>query len=620
MENRIFTQYRKFQIIWLLKLRSVTMRKSFTIRHLSPSSTWQFFLNRSLTSKFRLIYILLLAICILCNAAIAHIFYTHEVKETMAGLTTQTMETISQNVDNSLKTISKTSTYLLGTSEVQNYLQSTTPADNVMHARDLRNSLYLSMEATPLISSILVINEDGTYEGAARYSLPQITLSAPEEAPWYEEVRSQKGSPVFLINGGGYFQPDERGNYISLIRLINSTENAMPLGYLIVNVACTSLLSSTREDKDFYSDICVYNENGPILDFLNPALTEWISAHPPETLSNESDVHIQEERYLLLKFQDPAHDWFYLGAIRYSAFSNRYKPFLLICFLAVLVCILVFLLVALCTNRYITAPLARLMSAMKKTETGDFKHASVTSRKDEIGQLQDAYNEMVDKIQQLLDAKISEQKLLRKAELNTLQEQIKPHFLYNSLSAIAYLITDGQNERAYELIISLSEYYRESLSKGSEIIPLSTEVNIVKNYLKLQKVRFPDTFQDTYEIQEELMDIHVPRLFLQPLVENSLYHGIIPTGDFGTIKVSVSQEGTNIVIKIQDDGIGISEEKLQEILSDSLDSNKKSFGLRGTIERLRIFYDSRDIYQIQSTPDKGTEIILSLPYQQMKSE
>ena len=106
-----------------------------------------------------------------------------------------------------------------------------------------------------------------------------------------------------------------------------------------------------------------------------------------------------------------------------------------------------------------------------------------------------------------------------------------PHFLYNSLGAISYLVTSTQNEKAYDLIISLSEYYRESLSKGNKVIPLSTEINIVKNYLKLQKVRFPEVFSDEYEIQEDLLSCRIPKLILQPLVENSLYHGIIPTCD-----------------------------------------------------------------------------------------
>lgn len=573
----------------------------------------QVFVSWNLASKFRFSYLILLILSIVCNAGIIHSFYMKEVKETVSGLTSQTIETISQNVENSLRTISKTSTYLLGTTDVQNYLLDSPSANQAMLAKKLRNSLYLSLEATPVISSILIIHEDGTCDGAARYTLPDTRLASPSQASWYEEVRSNKGTPIFCINGGGYFEPDPGNQYISLIRLINSVEDAKPLGYMILNISVKSLLSFAREDRDNYFDICVYGTDSPMLDFLNPDLQNWLASEDPASLSEESELFISGERYLFLKFQNPTYDWFYLSAIRYSRFSDNYLPFLLIFILTVLISILVFALVSVCTRRFITAPLGRLMSAMKKTETGNFNHAAVTTYKDEIGQLQDAYNEMVDKIQSLLNAKISEQKLLRRAELNTLQEQIKPHFLYNSLNAIAYLITDNQNEKSYELVMSLSDYYRESLSKGSDIIPLYTEISIVKNYLKLQKVRFPDMFEDIYEIQEHLLSVNVPRLFLQPLVENSLYHGILPAGDFGTIKISVYQEQDTVKIHVADDGIGISEKKLGEILGSSLEANKKSFGLRGTIERLRIFYDLDDVYQIKSEPGKGTEIILTFP-------
>ena len=227
---------------------------------------------------------------------------------------------------------------------------------------------------------------------------------------------------------------------------------------------------------------------------------------------------------------------------------------------------------------------------------------------------------MVDKIELLLSAKISEQKKLRNAELKILQEQIKPHFLYNSLSGIAYLITDRQNTTACDMVISLSEYYRESLSKGSEVISLATEVNIVKNYLKLQKMRFPDRFEDTYEIGEDTLSLTIPRLVLQPLVENSLYHGILPTGDFGIIQIRAYRKNSFLMLHIRDDGVGISPEQLSGIMDDTLESNRKSFGLRGTVERLQIFYDGKSIYQIISAPGEGCEIIFSLPLHGTKSQ
>lgn len=573
----------------------------------------QVFLNRSLTSKLKYIYTALIFLCISCNLLILYGFFSREMQKTLSTLTSQTVETVSRNVDSSLSVISKTSTYLLGTTEVQNYLQDMNHSDYAILSRQLRNSLYLTMESMPLASSIIVMKPSGVYEGAARYTMPSVEMAFPENAPWYEELCAKKGAPMLTINADGFLSFEDNKNYITLIRLINSTEDATPLGCLFINISVDSLFSFAGEEGGNFTDFCVSSENDIILPFLNEELNHWLEHTPLESFPSETTINLNHNRYLLLKFRTSGMDWNYTAAVNYRLFTGQHRTFILISIIILLVSFAFFLLIALSTNRFVTAPLYRLMNAMKKPETGDFNHANVTPWHDEIGQLQNAYNDMVDKIQQLLESKVSEQKRLRKAELNVLQEQIKPHFLYNSLGAISYLVTSHQNEKAYDLIISLSEYYRESLSKGSKIIPLSAEINIVKNYLKLQKVRFPDIFNDTYELQEDMLSCQIPRLILQPLVENSLYHGIIPTCDYGMIQICVYSDDGKLILRISDNGVGMSQAVLENIWNTDSGNVSQSFGLRGTIERMQIFYETPDICKIDSRPDEGTVITFSIP-------
>lgn len=571
------------------------------------------FFNLSLTSKLKYIYTGLIFICVFCNLLILYSFFTKEIQKTVSALTSQTVETVSQNVDSSLSAISKSSTYLLGTTEVQNYLSDMNQVEYAILSKQLRNFLYMSLESMPLASSIIVMHPSGAYEGAARYHLPAVQMNPPTDTSWYEELCSQKGAPILTINAGGYLIFEDNHNYVTLIRLINSTENAQPLGYLFINISVDSLLSFAREDDSNYSDFHVFSGTDTILPFMNDNLNQWLQNANIDSLSAENTINLGPDRYLLLKFQTPSLDWNYIAAINYNLLTNQHRAFIVISIIIIMICFVFFLLIALGTNRFVTAPLRQLMNAMKKPETGDFNHACVTTCQDEIGQLQNAYNDMVDKIQQLLDAKVSEQKRLRKAELNVLQEQIKPHFLYNSLGAISYLVTSQQNEKAYDLIISLSEYYRESLSKGNKVIPLSTEINIVKNYLKLQKVRFPEAFTDEYELEEDALSYQIPRLILQPLVENSLYHGIIPTCDFGIIKISVFTDTEHLFIRVTDNGIGMAQQELDNILSSSKERPTQSFGLKGTIERMQIFYETQSICTIDSRPNEGTEITFLIP-------
>ncbi len=571
------------------------------------------FLDLPLASKLKYIYTSLIFVCIFCNLLIVYGIFSREMQKTLATLTSQTVETVSQNVDSSLTTISKISTYLLGTTEVQNYLRDMNHSEYAILSKQLRNYLYLTLESMPLASSIIVMQPSGVYEGAARYNLPSIQPSSPENTSWYEELTSQKGAPILTINAGGYLSFEDDKNYVTLIRLINSTEDARPLGYLFINISVDSLLSFAREDDSDYSDFFVATESETILPFLNEDLNLWLQNASIDFRPDGNMITLDGNRYLLLKFQTSSLDWNYIAAINYNYLARQHRTFLVISGTILLISFLFFILIALGTNRLVTAPLYQLMNAMKKTETGDFNHADVTPYHDEIGQLQNAYNDMVDKIQQLLDAKVLEQKRLRTAELNILQEQIKPHFLYNSLGAISYLVTSRQNEKAYDLIISLSEYYRDSLSKGNNVITLSTEVNIVKNYLKLQKVRFPDIFTDEYEFQEDALSYRIPRLILQPLVENSLYHGIIPTCDSGVIKISIFTDAEYLFIRIADNGIGMAPADLERIWTFHANAPSQSFGLRGTIERMKIFYETPDICTIDSLPNEGTTITFSIP-------
>lgn len=577
------------------------------------------FFDLSLTSKLKYIYTALIFLCILCNLLILYGFFSREMQKTLSTLTSQTVETVSRNVDSSLAVVSKTSTYLLGTAEVQNYLRGESYSEYAILSKQLRNSLYLTLESMPLASSIIVMRPSGTYEGAARYAMPNIEFDSPEEAPWYDELCARKGAPILTINGDGCLSFDDNKNHVTLIRLINSTEDATPLGYLFINISVDSLLSFAGEDSS-YTDFCVSSGDDIILPFSNENLNRWLRETPLDSLSDKTAISLDHTRYMLLKFQPPGMDWNYIAAVNYHLFTGQHRTFILISLVILFVSFAFFLLIAFSTNRFVTAPLYRLRNAMKKTQTGDFHHANVTPYQDEIGQLQNAYNDMVDKIQQLLEAKIAEQKRLRKAELNVLQEQIKPHFLYNSLGAISYLVTSKQNEKAYDLIISLSEYYRESLSKGNKIIPLSAEINIVKNYLKLQKVRFPELFTDEYELQEDVLSYRIPKLILQPLAENSLYHGIIPTCDYGSIKISAYTDWDCLIIRVSDNGIGMSHAEVEQIQNTRPDGTSQSFGLRGTIERMQIFYETQDICTIDSRPDEGTAVTFSIPLARCRTD
>lgn len=176
-------------------------------------------------------------------------------------------------------------------------------------------------------------------------------------------------------------------------------------------------------------------------------------------------------------------------------------------------------------------PIQRLVDSMTEVQNGWLHRVSMNVNDDEIGLLKNSYNAMLIEINQLIEELLQKEKTLRMAELDALQEQMKPHFLYNTLDMIRYMALENRTDEVYNMLETLGNFYRRFLSKGSTDLSLGEEIEIVKSYLTLQRTRFEDIFTDEYEIEEGLSSIRVPRLILQPLVENSIYHGIRPKGE-----------------------------------------------------------------------------------------
>ena len=255
-------------------------------------------------------------------------------------------------------------------------------------------------------------------------------------------------------------------------------------------------------------------------------------------------------------------------------------------------------------------PIQRLVDSMTEVQNGWLHRVSMNVSDDEIGLLKNSYNAMLIEINQLIEELLQKEKTLRMAELDALQEQMKPHFLYNTLDMIRYMALENRTDEVYNMLETLGNFYRRFLSKGSTDLSLGEEIEIVKSYLTLQRTRFEDIFTDEYEIEEGLSSIRVPRLILQPLVENSIYHGIRPKGEHGVIRVTVKRQEDFLFLSIYDNGIGMSAHQ-RELLFSGKDS--RSFGFQGTIERIRYYYKTEDVFEIHSVEGEYCEIILKLP-------
>ncbi len=287
---------------------------------------------------------------------------------------------------------------------------------------------------------------------------------------------------------------------------------------------------------------------------------------------------------------------------------NRSMTKLLIAF-----ALIVFLLSSLVARR-ISRPIKRLELSMKSVERGDFNLAASGEGPLEIKRLADRYNIMIGTIKQLMDRIVTEQESKRKYELEALQAQINPHFLYNTLNTVVRMVGMNKNEEVITTITSLSKLFRISIGKGKSLITLADEMEHARNYLVIQQMRFKNKFEYSFDLQQEALSLATLKLIVQPLIENALVHGIEPSVDKGHITVSMRLDGSDIVVKIADNGLGMSEERMSKVLAGTVVSSKGSgVGVMNVQERIRLFFGPSYGLHFESEQEVGTTVTIRFP-------
>lgn len=261
-----------------------------------------------------------------------------------------------------------------------------------------------------------------------------------------------------------------------------------------------------------------------------------------------------------------------------------------------------------------TKPINRLSAAMHSVMNGNFELQIPNKRRDEIGELNNSFNFMTNKINTLIKEVYQERIAQRNAELEALQMQINPHFLYNTLDSINWmLINKGENEIS-EIIISLGNLMRYSISKKNSFVPLEEEFRYILSYLRIQKNRLEERLQYKIELQDSIKSFQVPKLILQPLVENAISHGIEPSNKGGTVRIKACETEEFVSIIVEDDGNGMDEDKLNQlILSQNIDESDTSIGVRNVDRRIRLHYGDKHKLRIESTYGIGTRITIMIP-------
>jgi two-component system sensor histidine kinase YesM len=274
-------------------------------------------------------------------------------------------------------------------------------------------------------------------------------------------------------------------------------------------------------------------------------------------------------------------------------------------------------LVAVFLSGLLTKPIKELQNSMRRASEDLNTNVRVHAH-DEIGQLGDAFNQMLARIRLLMEQSVQEQKKLRRAEMNALQEQIKPHFIYNTLDLIIGLLETKQNDDVINMVEALGAFFRTSLSHGQDFITIREETEHVRNYLFIQKTRHGDKYDYSLEIDERILGFKTIKLILQPLVENAIYHGVRELerpGGLIVVRGYLNKPAGKVHFEVSDNGVGMDRTKIEEInrcLKDS-GTDRRFFGLCNVHERIVLAFGPEYGLRLQAAPGGGIVAILALP-------
>ena len=390
-----------------------------------------------------------------------------------------------------------------------------------------------------------------------------------------------------------YILIDElRSEFTRLTAITTESESKLWLESLLRNI--DTLEKRVDDIVDSISAGGRYNENIEKLDNNIYILTELI----------QDDI--QYYIYYQTRYMDKVTD----------TLQDQIGRFMVVCSVLIGVLIIVVAVSAVMIVSGIIQPISQLNQATEKIAQGDFNARAQADSDDEVAELAVSFNKMAGSMQSLIDKVKEDERKMRKADLRLLQEQIQPHFLYNTLDTIVWLIESNEPDEAVTMVVTLSDFFREILSKGKEFISIKEEEKHISSYLQIQEMRYRDILEYDIQLDQVIYKYQILKLTLQPVVENALYHGIKYKRAKGCIHIHGEKEGDIIRLTVRDDGVGMDEEELEQLrqqIEKPCQETEKGFGLANVNERIHMYFGPEYGMKIQSQKGKGTTVEIVIP-------
>ncbi len=488
----------------------------------------------------------------------------------------------------------------------------------------LNNVMYTSS----FVRSIYLLKEKGSSWGSGLLNFSKVKRYTLNEQMWYQDVVNNKVDDSWQalhydpFSGGG----ENTELVLTLVKPFRNLETRETLGVILININGKLILEAIqRIQLGKTGKFFVINPEGIIMMDSDPE--NWNKSIADETLRTkvlaasrneefEFETSIKEiPNYIITR--NIKNNWTIVGSVPVKEIIGDIQRIQNKIWLYSSIFLLIASVIGLLFSSRITSPLKHLMRQMSQIEKSNFKARTNVKTQDEIGQLSHRFNRMAGEIERLVDQVNQVESKKREAEMRALRHQINPHFLYNTLSTIRWLVKFNRNEGAYEGISSLVQLMEGSMEKQGVFCSIRDELSLLDKYMTIQRFRYGSNLHLYVHCEENLLEELIPRMLLQPIVENAIFHGIAPKETGGKIHIRVKKIETPmpaVEISIEDDGLGIPSEQISELLRSSPDQKSGMFGigLNHVHETIQLYYGQDSGVHITSEQKIGTTICLKL--------
>lgn len=579
----------------------------------------------SFQNKLFLSYLIIIVFTLIAFLSVNFYQASREAEKSSVYSAGQTLGQTLQYMEYMLGSINRNMDQIAFNDQIQEiFLRETSSysQDKLLQVSDslrISNVIFTAMSDPVSGIQLYIPDEIGLSQEKVNY----FGLNQAMKSLWYQRIKDTRKS-VWLPSS--LFVNEEGEKKVSLVRKIVSLQNYdRVLGIIRLEVperVFAELLDKAKFTEN--SSAVLFNSYGETIcesskNAYEPHLTYGLlNRYFPEdryaALTWKREV-LEGEDYLIGVQSLGFADWKIALAVPWKEIMQPYIQTRNNMFIVVLLVIPLSFLLSFLFSSKNTKRIRLLISHMRKVVNGNFNIGILPAASDEIGELFRNYNYMITKISMLLEEKYALGHQVKNLELKSLQAQINPHFLYNTLDLINWMSKDAHAPKISELVRDLSGFYRLSLSKGEEMVSLENELQHITHYVRIQNMRFDNGIKLETDVPDSCLSCKILKLTLQPIVENSILHGILEKDDEkGTIRITAEQAGDTVVISIDDNGIGIPPEKLKTLLLDSnAGVSSGGFGVKNIHERIRLSMGEKYGLEFESVPGRGTTVRIRIP-------